>query len=119
MLYPGEFYSKGWGRFIHLKPHMVYIYTYLKQFFDVIVVELENEFSRPETPEELTTFKAKALERVLGLEVDLVAISCWSSHATLRIVWLPRSDSSSAAFKHGQLKVSSKPHVPFQRQRPA
>jgi len=79
LLYPGEFYSKGWGRFIHLKPHMVYIYTYLKQFFDVIVVDLENEFSRPETSEELSAFKTNGLKRILGLEVDLVALSCWSS----------------------------------------
>jgi len=79
LLYPGEFYSQGWGRFIHLKPHMVYIYTYLKEFFDVIVVDLENEFSRPETPAALSAFKTNALERVLDLEVDLVAISCWSS----------------------------------------
>jgi hypothetical protein len=79
LLYPGEFYSQGWGRFIQLKPHMVYIYTYLKEFFDVIVVDLENEFSRPETPAALSAFKTDALERVLSLEVDLVAISCWSS----------------------------------------
>jgi len=79
LLYPGEFYSQGWGRFIRLKPHMVYIYSYLKQFFDVIVVDLENEFSRPETPEELSAFKANSLERILGFEVDMVAISCWSS----------------------------------------
>ena len=79
LLYPGEFYSKGWGRFIHLKPQMVYIYTYLKQFFDVAVVDLENEFSRPETPEALAAFKAKSLERILGLDAGLVAISCWSS----------------------------------------
>lgn len=79
LLYPGEFYAKGWGRFIRLKPHLVYIYTFLKQFFDVAVVDLENEFSRPETTEELITFKAKALKRVLGLEVDMIAISCWSS----------------------------------------
>jgi len=67
LLYPGEFYSQGWGRFIHLKPHMVYIYTYLKEFFDVIVVDLENEFSRPETPAALSAFKTNALERVLDL----------------------------------------------------
>ena len=79
LLYPGEFYAEGWGRFIHLKPHMVYIYTYLKQFFDVIVVDLENEFLRPKTSAELSAFKAKALERILGLEADMVAISCWSS----------------------------------------
>ncbi len=40
-----------------LKPHMVYIYTYLKEFFDVIVVDLENEFLRPEDEKELEEFK--------------------------------------------------------------
>lgn len=79
LLYPGEFYAKGWGRFIQLKPHMVYIYTYLKQHFDVIVVDLENEFSRPETTGELTAFKANSLKRILGIQADVVAISCWSS----------------------------------------
>ncbi|MBW2298323.1 MAG: cobalamin B12-binding domain-containing protein, partial [Deltaproteobacteria bacterium] len=79
LLYPGEFFSQGWGRFIRLKPHMVYIYSYLKQFFDVTVVDLENEFSRPESPEALTAFKAKSLERINGISADMVAISCWSS----------------------------------------
>ena len=74
LLYPGEFYSKGWGRFIHLKPHMVYIHTYLRQFFDVTVVDLENEFSRPETPEALSAFKVKSLERILGLDLSLIHI---------------------------------------------
>lgn len=87
LLYPGEFYSQGWGRFIRLKPHMVYIYSYLKHFFDVIVVDLENEFSRPETPEELSAFKANSLERILGFEVDMVAISCWSSLNYLSAVY--------------------------------
>jgi hypothetical protein len=79
LLYPGEFYSWNWGRFIRLKPHMVYIYSYLKQYFDVRVIDLENEFSRPETENELPAFKEKALKRIRGIEADIVAISCWSS----------------------------------------
>lgn len=79
LLYPGEFHSRNWGRFIRLKPHMVYIYSYLKQYFDVRVIDLENEFSRPETEDELTAFKEKALKRIRGIEADIVAISCWSS----------------------------------------
>ncbi|MBW2177781.1 MAG: cobalamin-dependent protein [Deltaproteobacteria bacterium] len=87
LLYPGEFFSQGWGRFIRLKPHMVYIYSYLKQFFDVTVVDLENEFSRPESPEALTAFKAKSLERINGISADMVAISCWSSLNYLSTVY--------------------------------
>lgn len=79
LLYPGEFYSQNWGRFIRLKPHMVYIYSYLKQYFDVSVIDLENEFSRIKTKDELSAFKEKALKRIGGIEADIVAISCWSS----------------------------------------
>ena len=79
LLYPGDFYSRDWGRFITLKPHMVYIYTYLKEFFDVIVVDLENEFLRPEDDKELEKFKKKSLKRILSIDTDNIAISCWSS----------------------------------------
>ncbi|MBU1341702.1 MAG: cobalamin-dependent protein [Proteobacteria bacterium] len=79
MVYPGDFYSKNWGRFITLKPHMVYIYTYLKEFFDVIVIDLENEFLRPEDEKGLEEFKKKSLKRILSIDTDYIAISCWSS----------------------------------------
>lgn len=79
LLYPGEFYSMNWGRFIELKPHMVYIYSFLKDFFDVTVIDLENEFSRPKTDSELAQFKRMALKKILSIETDYVAISCWSS----------------------------------------
>ncbi|MCK4789505.1 MAG: cobalamin-dependent protein, partial [Desulfobacteraceae bacterium] len=73
------FYSMNWGRFIKLKPHMVYVYSFLKEFFDVTVIDLENEFSRPETDNELDQFKKKALQRILSVDTDYLAISCWSS----------------------------------------
>ncbi|MBT3224983.1 MAG: radical SAM protein [Deltaproteobacteria bacterium] len=79
LLYPGEFYAGNWGRTLRLKPHMVYIYSYLKQFFDVSVIDLENEFSRPESEDELSIFKQNALKRLSGIDADIVAISCWSS----------------------------------------
>lgn len=79
LLYPGEFYSMNWGRFIELKPHMVYIYSFLKDFFDVTVIDLENEFSRPKTDKERILFKKNALKRILSVDVEHVAISCWSS----------------------------------------
>lgn len=79
LLYPGDFYSRDWGRFITLKPHMVYIYTFLKEFFDVTVVDLENEFLRPEDEKELDVFKAKSVNRILSIDADYIAISCWSS----------------------------------------
>ncbi|TET84985.1 MAG: radical SAM protein [Desulfobacteraceae bacterium] len=79
LLYPGELYSMNWGRFIELKPHMVYIYSFLKDFFDVTVIDLENEFSRPKTDKERILFKKNALKRILSIDVDYVAISCWSS----------------------------------------
>lgn len=79
LLYPGDFYSRDWGRFITLKPHMVYIYTFLKEFFDVIVVDLENEFLRPGDEKGLETFKTKSLDRILSIDTDYIAISCWSS----------------------------------------
>jgi len=79
LLYPGEFYSMSWGRFIELKPHMVYVYSFLKDFFDVTVIDLENEFSRPKTDKERRLFKKNALKRILSIDADYVAISCWSS----------------------------------------
>ncbi len=79
LLYPGEFYAGKWGRFIALKPHMIYVYSFLKDFFDVCVVDLENEFSRPKTESDLAHFKKRALRRLLAIEADYVAISCWSS----------------------------------------
>ena len=79
LIYPGEFYAGSWGRTLPLKPHMVYIYSYLKQFFDVSVVDLENEFSRPENEDALSAFKQNALKRIIEIEAEIVAISCWSS----------------------------------------
>jgi len=79
LLYPGEFYSMNWGRFIELKPHMVYVYSFLKDFFDVTVIDLENEFSRPKTDKERLLFKKNALKRILSIDADYMAISCWSS----------------------------------------
>ena len=79
LLYPGEFYSMNWGRFIQLKPHMVYVYSFLKDFFDVTVIDLENEFSRPTINKERMLFKKNALKRILSIDADYVAISCWSS----------------------------------------
>jgi len=79
LLYPGEFYSRNWGRMIRLKPHMVYMYSFLKQYFNVTVIDLENEFSKPQTDDELLIFKKNALKRIRGTEADIVAISCWSS----------------------------------------
>ena len=79
LLYPGEFYAGKWGRLIELKPHMIYVYSFLKDFFDVAVVDLENELFRPKTESDLAAFKKRALRRVLAIEADYVAISCWSS----------------------------------------
>jgi len=79
LLYPGEFYSFTWGRYIRLKPHMVYMYSYLKRYFDVTVIDLENEFARPNTENELAEFKKKSLQRLNEVDADIVAISCWSS----------------------------------------
>ena len=79
LLYPGDFYSMNWGRFIELKPHMIYIYSFLKEFFDVSVVYLENELSRPTSNSELDRFKQDALKKILCIDADYVAISCWSS----------------------------------------
>jgi radical SAM superfamily enzyme YgiQ (UPF0313 family) len=58
---------------------MVYIYSFLRNFFDVTVIDLENEFSRPKTPMERRVFKKNALKKILSIDTDYVAISCWSS----------------------------------------
>ncbi|MEE8540296.1 MAG: cobalamin-dependent protein [Desulfobacterales bacterium] len=79
LLYPGEFYAGKWGRYIELKPHMIYVYSFLKDLFDVSVVDLENELFKPKTERDLVEFKKRALRRVLAIEADYVAISCWSS----------------------------------------
>ena len=79
LLYPGDFYSMEWGRFLPLKPHMVYIHSYLKSYFDVTVIDLENEFNRPKDDTSLAEFKEKSLKRLLALDTDILSISCWSS----------------------------------------
>lgn len=79
LLYPGDFYAFNWGRCIELKPHMVYMYSFLKKIFNVTVIDLENEFSRPMNSKKLLSFKERALKMILSLDVDYVAISCWSS----------------------------------------
>ncbi|MCG8615496.1 MAG: radical SAM protein [Desulfobacterales bacterium] len=79
LLYPGDFYSMEWGRYLTLKPHMVYMHAYLAPHFDVQVIDLENEFSRPVNGSSLELFKQRALERLLDVETDILAISCWSS----------------------------------------
>lgn len=68
-----------WGRFLTLKPHMVYMASYLAPYFDLRVIDLENEFSRPKSTADLSRFKHRSLERLLGVDADILAISCWSS----------------------------------------
>jgi len=79
LLYPGVFYSSDWGRPIDIKPHMLYVHTFLKKTFNPYVIDLENEFSRPRNNTELKVFKNLALKRILSVPVDYVGISCWSS----------------------------------------
>ncbi len=79
LLYPGEFYSPTWGRSIKIKPHMVYVYSFLKKLFNPYVIDLENEFSRPRNNTELKLFKRRALKMILSIATDYVGISCWSS----------------------------------------
>ena len=64
---------------MEIKPHLVYVYTFLQRFFEVIVLDLENEFLRPGNKEALNDLKKKALERVMSIDADYLGISCWSS----------------------------------------
>ncbi|HNX81366.1 MAG TPA: cobalamin-dependent protein [Candidatus Omnitrophota bacterium] len=79
LLYPGAFFSPDWGRQMEIKPHLVYVYTFLQRFFEVIVLDMENEFLRPGNKEALNVLKKKALERVMSIDADYLGISCWSS----------------------------------------
>ena len=47
LLYPGSFYSPAWGDINEANTHMVYVYSFLKRYFEVTAIDLEMEFSKP------------------------------------------------------------------------
>ena len=78
LLNPGNFYC-SWGKTIKIKPHLVYIYSILKDYFDIEIIDLENELKIPITEEEIKQFKKNALSIILKHEFDIIAISCYTS----------------------------------------
>jgi len=79
LVYPGDFFSPGWGRHLRLKPHLVYIFSLLKKMYTVTVLDVENEYARPESLADVQGLKAKIAERIESVPADVVALSCWSS----------------------------------------
>jgi radical SAM superfamily enzyme YgiQ (UPF0313 family) len=79
LLYPGVLYSPGWGDPRDANTHMVYVYSFLKEYFDVTVIDLEREFGRPRDDRERSRFLERSLERIFSCHAGVVAISCWSS----------------------------------------
>lgn len=72
------FYS-SWGRTIKIKPHLVYLYSVLSDFFDVKILDLEAEFRIPLKESEVLDFKKKASSLILEHDFDILAISCYTS----------------------------------------
>ena len=79
LVYPGALHAPGWGDPGEPNTHMVYVYSFLKEYFDVAVVDLELEFGGPRDDPERSRFLELSLNRILSFDVDYVAISCWSS----------------------------------------
>lgn len=72
LLYPSMF-ETDWTKSIVLKPQMVYIHQFLKKYFDVYVLDLDNEF------DDINKFKEDAVEKILSYDFDYLGISCWTS----------------------------------------
>jgi len=79
LLYPGVLHSPGWGDPRDANTHLVYVYSFLKQYFDVTVIDLEREFGRPRDDRERSRFLELSLDRIFSCDAGVVAISCWSS----------------------------------------
>ncbi len=79
LVYPGALHAPGWGSPGGTNTHMVYVYSFLREYFDVAVVDLELEFGRPRDDPERRRFLELSLNRILSYDLDCVAISCWSS----------------------------------------
>jgi len=80
LLYPGVLFAPSWGSAAEENTHLVYCHAFLRRFFEeVTVLDLEAECGRPRNEQERRRFLDGALGRILSLEPDLVAVSCWSS----------------------------------------
>lgn len=79
LLHPGDPWAGAWGRRLELKPHMVYLYSLLREHFEVSVLDLDTELERPTNAAEHERFRVATVERVLAFETDILGISCWSS----------------------------------------
>lgn len=82
LLYPGIFHGK-WGRRVTVKPHLVYLYTALEEFFDVRILDLEREFGAPADARAVRRFQAKALARIGEEDFEVLAVSCYTSASYL------------------------------------
>jgi hypothetical protein len=79
LLYPGILHSAGWGDPKEQNTHMVYVYAFLQEYFDVTVLDLEAEFGRPADESQREAFKEASMKRILSFDGEYVGISCWSS----------------------------------------
>jgi radical SAM superfamily enzyme YgiQ (UPF0313 family) len=79
LLYPGVLHSIGWGDAREPNTHLVYVYSFLKEHFQVTVLDLEREFGRPLDESQREAFKRSSMKRILSFDGELVGISCWSS----------------------------------------
>jgi hypothetical protein len=79
LLYPGVLHSAGWGDAREQNTHLLYVYSCLKEHFDVSVLDLEAEIGRPADESQREAFKRASMQRILSFDADIVGISCWSS----------------------------------------
>jgi len=80
LLYPGSLFAENCKFCWYLKPYMIYVYTFLKRYFDTKVIDLEIEFfNLLHDKTKHNKFKEVSLNRILSEDFDYLAISCWSS----------------------------------------
>lgn len=79
LVYPGVLHSAGWGDAREENTHLLYVYSFLKDHFDVVVLDLEAELGRPLDETQREAFKRSAFRRILSFDGPYVGFSCWSS----------------------------------------
>ncbi len=79
LLFPSIFYFPQELEKVEVKSQLLYLYSYLKQYFDVKMVDLETEIGRPNSRVTVRRFREKTKAFLSQLDFDIVGISCWTS----------------------------------------
>lgn len=80
LIYPPQLYAPTWGRVNVAKPHLVGLFSFLRQKgMQAEVLDLENELGRPATCAQAGQFRKKAQGLISRRRFDIAAISCYTS----------------------------------------